>query len=229
MASPRFKGVCCCCSGIQSCPTLCNPMDCSSAGFPFLVISRSLPKFMFIALVMPSSHSSSDALFCSHPQSFPAWGTFPMCSVHIRWPKYWSFSYSISPSSEYSGLISFKIDWFNLAVQGTFRCLLQHHHSKALVLWCSAFFTVQLSQLYMNPGKTIALTIQTFVGRVMSLLFNTLSRFVIAFLPRSNHLLISWLQSPSAVILEPKKRKSVTTSIFSPLFAMKQWGQMPWS
>ena len=128
--------------------------------------------------------------------------------------------FSISPSNKYSGLISFRIDWFHvLSVQRTLKSLLQHHSSKASILWCSAFFTVQLSQLYMNPGKTIALTIQTFVGRVMSLLFNTLSRFVIAFLPRSNHLLISWLQSPSAVILEPKKRKVAST--LSLLFAMK--------
>ena len=128
-----------------------------------------------------------------------------------------SFCFSISPSSEYSGLISLKIGWFDLlAVQGTFRNLLQHYSSKASILWRSTFFTVQLSQPYMTTGKTIALTIQTFVSRVMSLLFNTLSRFVIAFLPRSNHLLMSWLQSPSAVILEPKKGESVINSTFSP-------------
>ena len=122
---------------------------------------------------------------------------------------------NISPSSEYSGLISLKIDWFDLlVVQGTFRSLLQHHSSKASILWCSAFFTVQLSQLYVTNGKTIALTVWTFVSRVMSLLYNTLSRFVIVFLPRSKHL-ISWLQSPSALILEPKKRKSVTPPTFS--------------
>ena len=121
-------------------------------------------------------------------------------------PKYWSFSFSISPSNEYSGLISFKIDWFDLlAVQGTLKSLLQHHNLKALVLWHSAFFMVQLSHPYMTTGKTIALTRWTFVSKVMSLFFNMLSRLVIAFLPRSNHLLISWLQSPSAVILEPKK------------------------
>ena len=113
----------------------------------------------------------------------------------IRWPKYWSFSFSISPSNEYSGLISFRMDWLDLlAVQGTLQNLLQHHSSKASVLWCSAFFMVQLSHLYMTIGKTIAFTRWTFVGKVMSLLFNTLSRFVTAFLPRSNHLLISWLQ-----------------------------------
>ena len=120
--------------------------------------------------------------------------------VHIRWPKYWHFSFSISPSNEYSGLISFKIDWFDLlTVQGTLRILLQHHSSKVLILCPSAFFTVQLSKLYVTTEKTIALTIQTFVSRVMSLLFNTLSRFVITFLPRSNRFLISWLQSPPVV------------------------------
>ena len=127
----------------------------------------------------------------------------------IRWPKCQSFSFSISPSNEYSGLISFRIDWFDLlAVQGTLKSLL-HHSSKASVLWCPVFFMVQLSHLHMTPGKTIALTIQTFVSKVMSLLFNTLSRFVIAFLPRSKCLLILWLQSPSTVTLEPKKIKSV--------------------
>ena len=137
--------------------------------------------------------------------------------VRIRWPKYWSFNFSISPSSEYSGLISLKIDWFDLpAVQGTFRSLLQCHGSKASILWHSAFFIVQLSQPYMTIGKTIILTLWTFVYRVMSLLFNTLSRFVIAFLLRSNRLLISWLQSPSTVILELKKRESVTTSTLPP-------------
>ncbi|CAN0470004.1 unnamed protein product [Rangifer tarandus platyrhynchus] len=126
--------------------------------------------------------------------------------LHIRWPKYWSFSFSMSPSNEYSGLISFRMDWLDLlAVQGTLKSLFQHHSSKASILWCSAFFIVQLSHPYMTTGKTIALTRRTFVGKVMSLLFNMLSRFVIAFLPRSKHLLISWLQSPSAVVLEPKK------------------------
>ena len=159
--------------------------------------------------------SSSDTLFSFLSSSFPASGTFPMMSVRIRWPKHWSFS--ISPFSEYSGLISLKIDWFDLlAVQGTFKSLLQHYSSKASILWHSAFFTVHISQLYTTTGKTIDLTIQTFVSRVMSLLFNILSRFIIAFLPRSNHLLISWLQSLSTVILEPKKIKLVTTPTFSP-------------
>ena len=135
----------------------------------------------------------------------------------MRWPKYWSFSFSISPSCEYSGLISLRIDWFDLlAVQGTLKSLLQYHRSKASIPQCSAFFMVQPSHPYRTTGKTIALTIRTFVGKVTSLLFNMLSRLVIAFLPRSKHLLISWLQSPSAVILKPKKKKSVTVSIVSP-------------
>ena len=125
-------------------------------------------------------------------------------ALPIRWPNYWRFTFSTSPSSEYSGLISFRINWFNLlAVQGTLKSLLQHHSSKASILWYSAFFMVQLSHPYMTIGKTIALTRWTFVDKVMSLLFNMLSRFVIAFFPRSKHLLISWLQSPSALIFEP--------------------------
>ena len=140
----------------------------------------------------------------------------------IRWLKYWSFSYNISPSNQYSGLISFRMDWLNfLAVQGTLNSLHQHHSSKASILWWSPFFVVQLFHPYMTTGKTIALTIQAFVGKVMSLLFNILSRFVIAFLPRIKHLLISWLQSLSVVILEPKKIKSVTVFIFPHLFAMR--------
>ena len=123
----------------------------------------------------------------------------------MRWPKYWTFSFGTSPSHEYSGLISLRMDWLDLlAVQGTLKSLLQHHSSNALIFWCSAFFTVQLSHPYMTTGKTITLTRRTFVGKVMSLLFNMLSRLVITFLPRSKHLLISWMQSPSAVILEPK-------------------------
>ena len=150
------------------------------------------------------------------PSIFPSIRVFSNESVlHIRWPNYWSFS--ISPSNEYSGLISFRTDWFDLfAVQGTHKSLLQHHSSKASVFWFSAFFMVQLSHPYMTTGKTIVLTRWAFVGKVMSLLFNTLSRLVIAFLPRSKHLLISWLQSPSTMILEPKKIKTVTVSIVSP-------------
>ena len=149
-------------------------------------------------------------------------------ALHISWPKYWSFSFSISPSDEYSGLISFRIDWFNLlAVWGTLKSLLQHHNSKASILRCSAFLMVQLSHPYMTTGKTIALTIWTFAGKCcLCFLINTLSRFVIAFLPRSKRLLISWLQSLSTVILEPKKIKAVT---FHLLFAMKWWDWMPQS
>ena len=135
----------------------------------------------------------------------------------MRWPKYWSFSFSIIPSKEIPGLISFRMDWLDLlAVQGTLKSLLQHHSSKASILRRSAFFTVQLSHPYMTTGKTIALTRWTFVGKVMSLLFNMLSRLFTTFLPRSKHLIISWLQSPSAVILEPPKIKSATVSIVSP-------------
>ena len=167
---------------------------------------------------MPSNH-----LILCHPclflpSIFPSIRVFSNESVvHIRWPKYWSFNFSISPSNECSGLISFRIDWLDLlAVQGTLKSLLQHHSSKASILMHSAFFIVQLSHPYMTTGKTIALTRWTFVGKVMFLLFNTLSRLVIAFLPRNERLLISWLQSPSAVILEPKKTTSVTVSIVSP-------------
>jgi len=143
-------------------------------------------------------------------------------TLGIRWPKYWSFSFNIIPSNEHSGLISFRMDWLDLwAVQGTLKSLLQHHSSKTSILWLSAFFTVQLSHPYMTTGKTIALARQTFVGKVMSLLFNMLSRLVITFLPRSKHLLISWLQSPSAVILEPPKIKSDTVSTVSHQFPMK--------
>ena len=160
---------------------------------------------MPIESVMPSNH----LLLCrSHlfpPSIFPSIRIFSNESaLPIRWPNYWSFSFNISPSNEYSGLISFRMDWLDLlAVQGTFKSLLQHHSSKASILRCSAFFTVQLSHPYMTIGKTIALTKWTFVGKVMSLLFNMLSRLVITFFPRSKRLLISWLQSPSAVILEP--------------------------
>ena len=162
---------------------------------------------MSIKSVIPYSH----LIFCRPlllwPSIFPSIRVFSSKSVlRIRWSKYWSFSFSISPSKEYSGLISFRFDCFDLLdVQGTLKSLLQHHSWKASLLQCSAFFMVQLSHPYMTNGKTIALTIWTFVSKVTSLLFNMLSRFIIAFLPRSKHLLISWLQSPSAVILEPKK------------------------
>ena len=138
-------------------------------------------------------------------------------TLHMRWPKHWSFSFSISPSNEHPGLISFRMSWLDLlAAQGTLKNLLQHHSSKASILWHSAFLTVQLSHPYMTTGKTIALTRQTFVDKVMSLLFNMLSGLVITFLPRSKCLLISWLQSPSAVILEPPKIMSATASTVSP-------------
>ena len=146
----------------------------------------------------------------------------------MRWPKYWSFSFSINPSKEIPGLISFRMDWLDLlAVQGTLKSLLQHHSSKASILQRSAFFAVQISHPYMTAGKTIALTRRKFVGKVMSLLFNILSRLVITFLPRSKHLLISWLQSPSAVILEPPKIKSDTLSTVSPSISYEVMGQMP--
>ena len=152
------------------------------------------------------------------PSIFPSIRVFSNESaLHIRWTKYWSISLSISPSNEYSGLISFRMDWLDLlAVQETLKSLLQHHSSKVSILRHSAFFIIQLLRLYMTTGKTITLTISTFVGKVMSLLFNMLSRLVITFLPRSKHLLISWLQSPSAVILEPLKIKSTTVSTVSP-------------
>ena len=165
---------------------------------------------MSIELVMPSNHPVLCPLLLLLPSIFPSIRVFSNELVlHIRRPKYWSFSFSISPSNKYSGLISFRMDWLVLpAVQGTLKSLLQHHSSKASILCCSAFFMVQLSHPYMTAGKTIALTRWTFVGRVMSLFFNMLSRLVIAFLPRRKCLLISWLQSPSAVILEPKKIKA---------------------
>jgi len=149
-------------------------------------------------------------------------------TLHMRWPKYWSFSFSIIPSTEIPGLISFRMDWLDLlAVQGTLRSLLQHHSSKASIFRCSAFFTVQLSHSYMTTGKTIALTSRSFVGKIMSLLLNMLSRLVITFLPRSKRLLISWLQSPSAVILEPPKIKSDTVSTVSPSIFHEVMGWMP--
>ena len=173
---------------------------------------------MSIASLMPSNHLILCHPLLLLPSILPGIRVFSKESViRIRWPKYWSFSFSISPSSEYSGLISFRTYWFDLlAVQGTLNSLLRHHSSKTSILWHSAFFMIRLLYPYMTTGKIIALTRWTFVSKVMSLLFNMLSRLVITFLPRSKHLLISWLQSPSAVILEPKKIKSVTVSIISP-------------
>ena len=204
-----FSVFCCFCSVTQSCTTLCDShklrhtrVPCSSPS------SQSLIKLMSIGSVMPSNH----LILCCHlpllPLIFTSIRVFSNDSfLHIRWPKYWSFSFSISPANEYSGLISFRMDWFDLlAVQGTLTSLLQYHSSKTSILWHSAFFIiVQLSHAYMTIGKTIALTRWTFVGKVMSLIFNMLSRLVIAFLPRSKCLLISQLQSLSAVILEPKR------------------------
>ena len=194
-------------------------------GFPVHHNSWSLLKLMSIKLVMPSNR-----LILCHPLLLPP-PIFPNIRIfsnesalHIRWPKYWSFSFSINLSNEYSGLISFRIDWFYLLeVQGTVRSLFQHHSSKTSILRHSAFFIVQLSHPYMTTGKTIALTRWTFVGKVMSLLFNMLSRLVIT--SRNMRLLISWLQSPSAVILEPKKIATVPS--FPHVFAMKQWDWMP--
>ena len=178
---------------------------------------------MSIQSVMSSSH----LIFCRPllllPPIPPSIRVFSnQSTLLMRWPKYWSFSFSISPSNEHPGLISCRMDWLDLlAVQGTLKSLLQHHSSKASILRCSAFFTVQLSYPYITTGKTIALTRWTFVGKVISLLFNILSRLAITFLARSKRLLISWLQSPSAVILEPKKIKSDTVSTVPHLFAMK--------
>ena len=167
--------------------------------------SWSLPKLMSIESVMPSNHLILCHPLLLSPSIFPSIRVFSNESaLRIRWPKYWSFSFNISPFNEYSGLISFRMDWLDrLAVQGILKSLLQHHSSKASVLRCSAFFIVQLSHPYMTTGKTIALTRRTFVDKVMSLLFNMLSRLAITFLPRSKRLLVSWLQSPSAMILEP--------------------------
>ena len=180
--------------------------------------SRSLFKLTSIESVMPSNQLILCRPLLLSPSIFPGIRVFSNESVvHIRWPRYWSFSFSISPSNEYSGLISFRMDLLDfLAVQGTLKSLLQHHSSKASILQCSAFFTVQLSHPYMTIGKTIALTRWTLVSKVMSLLLNMLSRLVITFLPRSKRLLNSWLQSPSVVILEPKNVNSDTVSTVSP-------------
>ena len=189
-------------------------------------LSWSLLKLVYTESVMPSNHLILCHPLVLLPSIVPSIRVFSSESaLRIRWPKYWSFSFSTTPSKEYSGLTSFSIDRFDLlAVQGTLKSLLQHHSLKASILWHSAFFTVQLSHSYMTTGKTIALTICTFVGKVMALLFNTLSRFVIAILPKSKHLLLSRLQSLSVVILEPKKMKSDTVSTFSPSICHKGIG-----
>ena len=200
----------------QLCLTLCDLMNHSTPGFP---VHHQLPES-----TQTHVHWVGDAIQPSHTLSSPSPHIFPSIRVfsnesalRMRWPKYWSFNFNISPSNEYPGLISFRMDWLDLlAVQGTLKSLLQHYSSKALILLHSAFFIVQLSHPYMTTGKTIALTRRTFVDKVTSLLFNMLSRLVITFLPRSKRLLISWLQSPSAVTLEPRKIKSDTVSTVSP-------------
>ena len=192
-------------------------------------VSQSL--LMFITSVMLYKHLIFCHLVLLFPSIFASIRIFSNeLAPCIRWPKYWSFSFSISPFKEYSGLISFRIDWFDiLAVQGTLRSLFHHYYSKAWILQHSAFFMVQLSHLYMTTGKTIALTVCTFDGKMMSLLFNMLSSFVIAFLPKIKCLLNSWLLSSSAVILEPPKIKSVGASTFSPSICHEVMGQMTWS
>ena len=200
----------------QSCPTLCDPLDYQAS--LSITNSQSFLKFMSINLVMPSNHFILCRPLLLLPSIFPGIRVFSNESVlHIRWSKYWSFNCSISPYNEYPGLISSKTDCLDLPpVQRTPKSLLQHRSSKASVLQCSAFFMVQLSHSYTTTGKTIALTRWTFFGKVMYLVFNMLSRLVIPFLLRNKRLLISCLQSPSAVILELKKIKSVTVSIVSP-------------
>ena len=181
---------------------------------------------MSIKLMMPSSHLSlCRPLLLLHaiPPSIRVFSN--ESTLRVSWPKHWSFRFSISPSNEHPGLISFRMDGLDLlAVQGTLKSLLHHHSSKSSILQCSAFFRVQFSHPYMTTGKTIALTRQTFLGKVMSLLFNTLYRLVVTFLPRSKRLLISWLQSPSAVILEPRKIKSDTVSTVSPSISHEVMG-----
>ena len=203
-------------------PLFAIPRTAACQASPSFSVSWSLLKFMITEAVMTSNH-----LILSRP---PLLVLAILLSIRvfsnesalcIRWPKYWSFTFSISPFNEYSGLISFRMDWLDLlAVQGTLKSL-QHHSLKASILWCSAFCIIKLSHPYMTTGKTIVLTTWNFVGKMMSLLFNRLSRLVLAFLPRSKCFLISWLQTPSAVILEPKQIKSHTVSIVSPIFAMK--------
>ena len=179
---------------------------------------------------MPSNHLILCCPFFFLPSILLSIRVFSNESVIcIQWQKYWSFSFNISPSIEYLGLISFRMDWLDLlAVQGTLKYLIQHHSSKASIPWHSAVLIVQLSHPYMTTGKNIALTRWTFVGKVMSLLFNMLSRLVITFLPRSKNLLISWLQSPSAVILEPPKNSLSLFPLLPHLFAMKWWDRIPW-
>ena len=199
----------------QLCPTPCAPWITAHQASLSITNSRSSLRLTSIESVMPSSHlilCRALLLLLPIPPSIRVFSN--ESTLRMRWPKYWSFRFSIIPSKEIPGLISFRMEWLDLfAVQGTLKSLLQHHSSKASIIQCSAFFTVQLSHPYVTTGKTIALTRRTFVGKVMSLLLNRLSRLVITFLPRSKRLLISWLQSPSAVILEPPKIKSDTVSL----------------
>ena len=206
-------------------------MDCSTLGFP---IHHQLPEFTWTHV-----HWVGDAIQPSHPLSTPSSPALNLSqhqdlfsnesALCNRWPKDWSFSFNIRPSNEHSGLISFRMGWLDLlAVQGTLKSFIQHHSSKASVLQCSAFFIVQLSHAYITTGKIIALT-RWFVDKVMSLIFNMLSRLVTTFLPRSKCLLISWLQSPSAVILEPPQKSQPLFPLFPPLFAIKWWYWIPWS
>ena len=189
--------------------------------------SRSLPKLISTESVMPSNHLIPCHPLLFLPSVFPSIRAFSNESaLHIRWPKYWSFSFNISPSNEHPVPISLRMDWSDLAVQATLKNLLQHHSSKASILWHSALFIVQLSYPYMPTGKSIALTRQTFVVKVMSLLFNMLSRLFITFLPRSKQLLILWLQSPSVVIFEPRKIKSDTVSTVFPSICHEVMGPM---
>ena len=216
----------------RSCPTFCDPTDCSTARLPCPLptpgaCSNSCPLSQWYHPTI----SSSVTPFSSYLQSFPASGSFLVSQLFTSGGQSTRASISaISPSNEYSGLISFRNDWFDLlAVQGTLKSLLQHHSSTAWILWRSAFYIIQLSHPYVTNGKTTALIRQTFLSKVMSLLFNMLTKLVIAFLSRNKPLFISWLQSPSAVILKPKERKSVIVSLFPHLFAMKWWDKMPWS
>ena len=219
----------CSSSVTKLCLNLWETMDCSMPDSPIL---HCLLEFVQIHV-----HWVSDAnyIILCHPlllwpSIFPYQGLSNESAPFIKWPKYWSFNFSSSPSNEYLVLIFFRTDWFNLlAVQGTLKSLLQHHSSTASFIQPSTFFIVQLSHPYMTTGKTIALSIWTFVSKVISLLFNTLSRFVIALLPRSKYLLISWLQSPSEVILESQKIKSVTVSTVCPSICHEMMGWMPWS
>ena len=219
---------------LRSAGFLCPLLQFSSLWFSQSVLSAlqaslsitnswSSLKLMSIESVMPSNHLILCRPLLLLPSIFPSIRVFSSESIlHIRWPKYWSFSLSIGPSNEYSGLISFRMDWLDLpALRGTLESLLQYHSSQASILWLSAFFIVQLSHPYMTTGKTIALTRWTFVGKVISLLLNMLSRLVIVFLPRSEHLLILWLQSPSSAILEPKRKSMSPFPLFPHQFAIK--------